>query len=94
MSRIRRAWAVLRGRNDPELAAHKIMLAARTEGLASADLNLNRYEALVASLRASLDDARAEVTRLSAQAKRRDVLVRQAHALLGTAITDDGVPQP
>ena len=87
MNRIRRAWAVLRGRNDPELAAHKIMLRAAQE-------NHDWACAENTSLRASLDDARAEVTRLSAQAKRRDVLVRDAAALLATAITDDGVPQP
>jgi hypothetical protein len=50
--------------------------------------------ALLASLRASLDDHTATIARLSAEAKRRDALMREAHALLGRAITDDGVPQP
>lgn len=86
MSRIRRAWAVLRGREDPAVPEMQARLDRWIDDHA-------KLAAHACSLRASLDDARAEVTRLSAQAKRRDVLVREAHATLATAITDDGVPQ-
>ena len=100
MNRISRAWAVLQPyltmpdwRDDTiaKLQAETRMLT--TELKIQDDAN-EVYERLNTSLRASLDDARAEVTRLSAQAKRRDGLMREAHALLGRAITDDGVPQP
>lgn len=114
--RIRRAWAVLRGRDDPAtvtvdtatgepvppgaqgriLTGVEALNAARSKAEELRDLRAVKADqaALIASLRASLDDANAVIARLSAEAKARNDLTRQAHALLGRAITDDGVPQP
>jgi hypothetical protein len=84
--RIRRAWAVLRGQEDPAVPEMQARLDRWIEDHA-------KLAAHACSLRASLDDHTATIARLSAEAKRRDALMREAHALLGRAITDDGVPQ-
>jgi hypothetical protein len=94
MSRIRRAWAVLRGRDDPEIAAS--MAYARywqKEYSAARGWTFERV-AQLKSLHATINDHTATIARLSAEAKARNDLTREAHALLGRAITDDGVPQP
>jgi hypothetical protein len=106
--RIRRAWAVLLGRNDPAAGSIVTIDTATGEPLppGSKGRVLAGGEAIeaakkmaaelrsITSLRASLDDHTATIARLSAEAKRRNDLTREAHALLGRAITDDGVPQP
>lgn len=78
-------------------AENASLRASLTEAKARGDRWLEEHAMVSAhliSLRASLDDANATIARLSAEAKRRDGLMREAHALLGRAITDDGVPQP
>jgi hypothetical protein len=94
MSRIRRAWAVLRGREDPMHRALVDDCNGLVRKLEEANGWAGHCDAINRSLRASLDDACGTIARLSAEAKARNDLTREAHALLGRAITDDGVPQP
>jgi hypothetical protein len=82
MNCLRRAWAVLRGRNDPEMAALKLMLAA-------AENATRRADAEAASLRASLDDARADAKRYAAE---RAGLERVLRTILEAA--DHGLANP
>lgn len=68
MSRLRRAWAVLRGREDPELTRLARTITRQGEDCDDLTKKLAAEVKLVASLRASLDDAHRQHAITSAKA--------------------------
>jgi len=88
MTRLRRAWAVLMGRNDPETAALKLMTQADREYIERLTREATGMGSEIRSLRASLDDATRTIARLSGEKAGLERKVRAAHKMLDDALAN------